>query len=184
MHFKYQQWNNHFSRNSQSNPFNTLWDTFQELLTIASGEVSHAILWLNDLDSEHKITDDFDNYGIPDFINELEERGYLQREPNDGIIVMTRKTEQSLRKRSLEQIFKNLKKGGVDNHQTDHTGRGLEQQPQTRQWQQGDDIANIDSSGTMMNMLKHSSIENMNLREDDIRVHDSDHYTSVEQYYS
>ncbi|MDZ7682420.1 MAG: hypothetical protein U5J63_12080 [Fodinibius sp.] len=93
--------------------------------------------------------------------------------------VITRKTERSLRKRSLEQIFNDLKKGAAGGHQTDHTGKGLERQPETRRWQQGDDIANIDSVGTMMNMLKHSNIDQMRLQEDDLRVHDTDHYTSV-----
>jgi uncharacterized protein with von Willebrand factor type A (vWA) domain len=55
----------------------------------------------------------------------------------------------------------------------------LERQPETRDWQQGDDIANIDSVGTMMNMLRHSNIDQMRLQEDDIRVHETDHYTSV-----
>jgi uncharacterized protein with von Willebrand factor type A (vWA) domain len=79
----------------------------------------------------------------------------------------------------LEEIFRNLEKGVAGGHQTNYTGQGLERQPETRQWHQGDDVSNIDSVGTMMNMLKHSNIDQMSLREDDIRVHDTDHYTSV-----
>ena len=180
MHFKYQQWDERFANRSGKTPFDSLWDTFQELLTIASGDVSQAIRWLTELDNEYGLTDDFeDGYGIGDFVDELEERGYIDSDEEQNIMVITRKTERSLRQRSLEQIFNNLKKGSFGNHQTDFTGRGLERQPETRQWQQGDDIANIDSVGTMMNMLKHSNINQMSLREDDIRVHDTDHYTSV-----
>jgi uncharacterized protein with von Willebrand factor type A (vWA) domain len=79
----------------------------------------------------------------------------------------------------LEDIFRSLEKGTAGNHKTDYTGKGRERQPETRQWHQGDDIANIDSAGTMMNMLKHSTIDQMGLEEDDISVHDTDHYTSV-----
>ena len=180
MHFKYQQWDERFANRSGKTPFDSLWDTFQELLTIASGDVSQAIRWLTELDNEYGLTDDFEgDYGIGDFVDELEERGYIDSDEEQNIMVITRKTERSLRQRSLEQIFNNLKKGSFGNHQTDFTGRGLERQPETRQWQQGDDIANIDSVGTMMNMLKHSNINQMSLREDDIRVHDTDHYTSV-----
>ncbi len=179
MHFKYQQWDNRFARNKGKSPFDTLWDTFQELLTIAGGDVSQALRWLTELDQEYGLTDQFDNYGLGNFIEELKERGYIEQDSEQQVYVMTRKTERSLRQRSLEEIFRNLKKGAVGNHQTNHTGKGLERQPETRPWQQGDDISNIDSVGTMMNMLKHSNIDQMSLHEDDIRVHDTDHYTSV-----
>lgn len=178
MHFKYQQWNEQFARGKEKSPFNALWDTFQELLTIASGDVSQAMRWLTELDQEYGITDQFDDYGLGDFIEELKERGYIEQD-REQIYFITRKTERSLRQRSLEEIFRNLEKGAAGNHQTNHTGKGLERQPETRQWQQGDDISNIDSVGTMMNMLKHSNIDQMSLQEDDIRVHDTDHYTSV-----
>lgn len=179
MHFKYQQWDDQFAKGNQQNPFDKLWDTFQELLTIASGDVSQALRWLTELDNEYNITDELEDYSIGDFVDELEERGYIESDDEQNILVITRKTERSLRKRALEEIFNDLKKGSAGGHQTDHTGQGLERQPETRPWQQGDDIANIDSVGTMMNMLKHSNIDQMHLQEDDIRVHDTDHYTSV-----
>jgi len=179
MHFKYQQWDDRFARKSGQSPFDTLWDTFQELLTIASGDVSQALRWLTELDKEYDITDQFDDYGLGDFVDELKERGYIERDDQQQTFIITRKTERSLRKRSLEEIFRNLDKGAAGGHQTVHTGRGLERQPETRPWHQGDDIANIDSVGTMMNMLRHSNIDQMGLQEDDLRVHDTDHYTSM-----
>ncbi|PAU93390.1 hypothetical protein CK503_11680 [Aliifodinibius salipaludis] len=179
MHFKYQRWDERFAKSKGQSPFDTLWDTFQELLTISSGDVQQALRWLTELDNDYDLTDRFDDYNIGDFVDELKERGYIEQDNKQQIYVMTRKTERSLRQRSLEEIFNNLKKGAAGNHQTDHTGKGLERQPETRKWQQGDDIANIDSVGTMMNMLRHSNIDQMKLHEDDIRVHDTDHYTSV-----
>jgi uncharacterized protein with von Willebrand factor type A (vWA) domain len=179
MHFKYQHWDERFAKGNGKSPFDSLWDTFQELLTIASGDVSQALRWLTELDKEYGLTEQFDDYGLGDFVDELEERGYIEQDNDQQAYVITRKTERSLRQRSLEEIFKNLQKGAAGNHQTDHTGKGLERQPETRPWQQGDDISNIDSVGTMMNMLKHSNIDQMSLHEDDIRVHDTDHYTSV-----
>lgn len=179
MHFKYQEWDPKFAEKADETPFDTLMDLFQELLTIASGDVSQALRWLTELDNEYNITDQFEEFGIGDFVEELEERGYIKQDQEQNMLVITRKTERSLRRRSLKEIFNNLDKGSVGNHQTNHIGRGLERKPETRNWQQGDDIANIDSVGTMMNMLKHSNIDQMNLHEDDIRVHDTDHYTSV-----
>ncbi len=180
MHFKYQKWDERFAGRSGKTPFDTLWDLFQELLTVASGDVSQALRWLTQLDEEYGITDQFeDGYGMGDFVEELEERGYIESDSQSNMLVITRKTERSLRQRSLEEIFQSLKKGGSGNHKTNHTGKGLERQPETRSWQPGDDISNIDSVGTMMNMLKHSSIDQFNLQEDDLRIHETDHHTSV-----
>lgn len=179
MHFKYLQWDNRFAKNEGKTPFDTLWDLFQELLTVSSGDVSQALQWLTELDKEYGITDQFeDGYGMGDFIEELEERGYIEKDLNNTIII-TRKTERSLRQRSLEEIFHHLRKGEAGGHKTNHTGKGLERQPESRSWRQGDDIGNIDSVGTMMNMLKHSSLDQFDLQEKDLRVYNSDHYTSV-----
>lgn len=176
MHFKYEKWNERFKRRQES-AFDVLWDLFQELLTIASGDVSQVLHWLTDLDKEYGITDQFDDFGLGDFVDELKERGYLEQVQN--MLVITRKTEHSLRRKSLEEIFRKLDKGMAGEHKTAYTGNGRERQPETREWHQGDDIANMDSTGTVMNMLKHSSIDQMRLEEEDIRMHDTDHYTSV-----
>ena len=49
MHFKYTEWNNNHSGSNGKSPFDTLWDLFQELLTISGGDVSQALRWLNQL---------------------------------------------------------------------------------------------------------------------------------------
>jgi len=79
-----------------------------QLLTYTSGDVSEAMQWLNQLDREYEMTDD--EYGIGDFIDELKDKGYLTEEQQTGQIKITPKTEQGIRKRSLEEIFGKLKK--------------------------------------------------------------------------
>lgn len=180
MHFRYFEWDERYAKSNGKNPFETLWDLFQQLLTISSGDVSQALKWLTELDKEYDITDQFeDGYSVGDFIDDLKEQGYIDQDGQTGNMFMTRKTERSLRKKSLEEIFKNLDKGGIGSHKTPHTGKGLERQPETRKWTQGDDIGQIDSVGTMLNMLNHSSIDAFNLQEDDLEVYETDHYTSV-----
>ncbi|MBO6793100.1 MAG: hypothetical protein JJ895_04260 [Balneolaceae bacterium] len=180
MDFRYFEWDERFNQHQGKSPFDTLWDLFQQLLTIASGEVSQALSWLNELDKQYNITDQFeDGYGMGDFIEELMERGYIENNEDATEVIITRKTERSLRKKSLEEVFKNLNKGGFGGHKTSYSGRGLERQPETRRWSKNDDIGQIDSSQTMLNMLRHSSIDNFNLEEDDLEVYESDHYTSV-----
>jgi len=180
MHFKYLEWDERYNRKKGTNPFDTLWDLFQELLTIASGDVAQTLKWLTQLDEEYEITDQFDeDYNLGDFVDELEHREYIQMDESEQMLVITRKTERSLRTRSLKEIFRNLKKGASGSHKTDFTGKGLEQQPETRSWRPGEEIRNIDNVGTMMNMLRHSTIDQFSLREDDLRVHNTDHHTSI-----
>ncbi len=179
MHFKYFEWSDHFNKNRKS-PFDTLFNLFQELLSIAGGDVSQALRWLNQLDDEYKITDQFeDGYGLGNFIEELKERGYIEFDDEQSTMVPTSKTDRSIRKKALEEIFNQLKKGAKGGHKTVHTGRGLERQPETRAWQHGDDTAHIDGTSTLMNALKHTSLDNFSLREDDIEVYNTDHFTST-----
>ena len=107
MHFKYQQWDDRFSKANQKAPFDSLWDTFQELLTIASGDVSQALRWLTELDKEYGLTEEFDDYSIGDFVDELEERGYITSGDEKNMKIITRKTERSLRQRALEESTRN-----------------------------------------------------------------------------
>lgn len=179
MHFKYREWDERFDRGGRQAPFEKLWDLFQELLTIASGDVPQALKWLTELDEEYDITGEFEEYSVDDFIEELEERGYIRADDQQQAMVLTRKSERALRQRALEDIFRDLRKGEAGGHKTPHTGKGLERQPETRSWKPGDDVGQIDSVGTMMNMLRHSDIDRFNLREDDLRVHETDHHTSV-----
>lgn len=180
MHFIYSEWNNRLNENNGKSPFDTLFDLFQELLTISGGDVSQALNWLNQIDKEYKITDQFENgYGLGNFIEELKDLGFIQFDEEQSVMIPTSKTDRSIRQRALDEIFTQLEKGQPGNHKTSHTGRGLERQPESRHWRPGDDISHIDSSATMMNMLKHSSIDLFNLREDDLQVYHTDHNTSV-----
>lgn len=181
MHFQYTRWDKRYNKSGKS-AFDKLLDLFQQLLLIAGGDVSQTLQWLTELDREYNLTgdgDSDDDYSIGDFIQDLEDQGYLDKDSSTESFVLTKKTERSLRKKSLEEIFNNLRKGDLGSHKTVYTGKGLEREPETRRWQFGDDIHYMDNVGTMMNALKHSNPENIELNEDDIRVHETDHYTSV-----
>src|SRR6187402_239633 len=77
-------------------------------LTYTSGDVSEALQWLNELDKKYQLTDD--EYGMGDFLEELKEKGYITDDNQRGEIKITPKTEQGIRKKSLEEIFGKLKK--------------------------------------------------------------------------
>ena len=116
--------------------FDQLLDLFTQLLTYTSGDVTEALQWLNELDKKYELTDD--EYGMGDFIDDLKEKGYVTGDDQRGEIRITPKTEQSIRKRSLEEIFGKLKKTKTGDHQTFKPGLGDEVSPETRPFQFGD----------------------------------------------
>jgi len=105
--------------------FDRLFKIFQELMLYTSGDVSEALAWLNELDREYKLTND--EYGMGDFLRELEEKGYIRRDGDgEGGMGPTSKLEISLRQKSLDDIFGDLKKAKSGSHNTTVIGRGDE----------------------------------------------------------
>src|SRR5690348_18141450 len=100
----------HFSlfdpREQGKSKFEQMLDLFMQLLTYTNGDVGEALQWLNELDKQYELTDG--EYGMGDFIDELKEKGYITEDNQRGEIKITPKTEQGIRKRSLEEIFGKL----------------------------------------------------------------------------
>ena len=107
--------------------FEQMLDLFMQMLSYTNGDAGEAMRWMNELDKKYQLTDD--EYGMGDFIDELKEKGYLTEENETGEIKITPKTEQGIRKRSLEEIFGKLKKTRQGNHQTFKPGQGDEINP-------------------------------------------------------
>jgi Ca-activated chloride channel family protein len=111
----------HFDPNENSkSKFEQLLDIFMQLLTYTSGNAAEALDWLNQLDNQYKLTDD--EYGMGDFIDDLKQNGYLAENEQDGSFSITGKSEQTIRKKSLEEIFGKLKK--ANRATTRHLNRG------------------------------------------------------------
>lgn len=175
MHFRYTEWD--ATRDGENRPiFDQLFDLFQQLLQYTAGDAGEALNWLTQLDNKHDITGD--EMGIGDFIEELKNRGYLQ-EDDSGQVQITARTERSLRRRSLEEVFSQLRKSGRGNHKTPFAGMGDERLPETRSWRFGDDPHLIDITGTLSNSYRRAGIDNWNLSEDDFEIHETDHQTSM-----
>src|SRR6476659_3754130 len=111
------------NENSRSK-FEQLLDMFMQLLSYTNGDATEALDWLNQLDRQYGLTND--EYGMGDFIDELKEQGYLKENQLDGSLSITGKSEQTIRKKSLEEIFGKLKKSKQGNHQTFKPGQGDE----------------------------------------------------------
>lgn len=171
----------HFSkydpRNQGKTRFEQLLDIFMQLLTYTSGDVAEAFRWMNQLDKDYELTGD--EYGMGDFIDELKEKGYLAENKVNGAIKITPKTEQSIRKKSLEEIFGKLKKTRKGDHQTYKTGQGDEVNSETRAYQFGDQIDQIDFTQSIRNAQINHGIESFSMQEDDLTIRETDFKTQT-----
>ncbi|SHF39586.1 hypothetical protein SAMN05444008_107230 [Cnuella takakiae] len=165
----------HFSRfdpEDGKSKFEQLLDLFMQLLTYTNGDVSEALQWLNQLDRQYELTNQ--EYGMGDFIDDLKEKGYLTEDNQKGEIKITPKTEQGIRKRSLEEIFGKLKKTKSGDHQTYKPGQGDEQSPDTRPFQFGDLLEQIDFTESIRNAQINHGLEQFTMQEDDLQIRETD----------
>lgn len=153
--------------------FEQLLDIFMQLLTYTNGDVAEALNWMNQLDKEYQVTNE--EYGMGDFIEELKEKGYIKDNPEKGEIKITAKTEQGIRKRSLEEIFGKLKKTKQGDHATFKPGQGDELNPETRPFQFGDTVEQIDFTASIRNAQINHGIDNFSMYEDDLAIRESDY---------
>src|SRR6476620_7977476 len=157
--------------NGQSR-FEQLLNLFMQLLTYTSGDVGEALQWLNELDRQYELTNQ--EYGMGDFIDELKDKGYITDDNQRGEIKITPKTEQGIRKRSLEEIFGKLKKTKQGDHDTKKPGLGDEVSPETRPFQFGDMLEQIDFTESIRNAQINHGLDAFTMQEDDLQIRETD----------
>ena len=156
--------------------FESLFKLFMQLVTITSGDVGESLSWLNELDKQYGLTDD--QYGMGNFIDDLKKKGYIDEdEQKKGEFKITAKSEQSIRKSALEEIFGKLKKSNTGNHRTPHTGQGDEQSTDLREFRFGDSLEQIQMTESIRNaQLNHGmDDDNFMLTEGDLEVREIEH---------
>ncbi|NIG55300.1 VWA domain-containing protein [Chitinophaga sp. Cy-1792] len=158
-------------------PFQKLLDLFTQLLTYTSGDVTEALQWLTQLDNEYGLTDE--EYGIGDFLKELQEKGFIRENETTGEIVITSKTEQTIRKSALEEIFGKLKKSSTGNHNIRKSGNGDELNAETRPFQFGDPVDHLDITASIHNAQVNHGIDSFNIEQDDLVIRETDFKTQT-----
>ncbi len=149
--------------------FDDLFRLFRELLVYTAGDVAEALDWMNQLDREHGITGP--QYGMGDFIEDLKAKGYIRDNEGEGVMQITSKTEQSIRKSALEEIFGKLKKSpSSGNHRTHFSGEGSEQSSDMREFRFGDNPDQINITETLRRAQINHSLEEFSLTENDLVV--------------
>ncbi|MEO1434402.1 MAG: VWA domain-containing protein [Bacteroidota bacterium] len=152
--------------------FDKLLKLFQELLIYTSGDVSEALSWLTELDKTHNLTNE--SYGMADFIQDLIDKGYIQpQDPNNPNFVPSKKMEIALRKKSLEDVFGQLKKSKRGNHKTNYQGLGDESSSETRPYVYGDRLDKISISDSLKNAYINHGIDDFMLTHDDLEVQET-----------
>jgi len=171
----------HFSHfdpdGSARSTFDKLLDLFMQLLTYTSGDVGEALNWLTELDKKYQLTTE--EYGLGDFIEDLKEKGYIDENNQGGEIRITPKTEQGIRKRSLEEIFGKLKKTRQGDHHTFKPGLGDDINPETRPYQFGDMLEQIDFVHSITNAQVNHGIDSFMMNEDDLVIRETDFKTQT-----
>lgn len=157
--------------------FEQLLDLFMQLLTYTSGDVSEALNWMNQLDRQYELTNE--EYGMGDFIEDLKDKGFITQDEQKGTINITPKTEQGIRKRSLEEIFGKLKKTKSGEHQTFKPGQGDEVSPDSRPFQFGDMLEQIDFTESIRNAQINHGLDEFSMQEDDLSIRETDFKTQT-----
>jgi len=167
-----------YEADKETDPFKRLLNIFLELLNYTAGDVYEAINWMNELDKEHKLTND--DYTMADFIEDLKKEGYIKEdEPDSGQFRLTAKTEQTIRERALEEIFGKLKKGNSGNHRTPFSGNGDETTADIKPFEFGDTLDTIAMTESMRNAQINHGIDNFTLTEGDLEVREQEYKTQT-----
>lgn len=148
--------------------FEGMLSIFLQLVTITSGDVSEALNWMNELDRQYGITTD--EYGMGDFIEDLKKQGYLEEDSANGGFKITAKSEQSLRRNALEEIFGKLRKTRRGDHTTIHSGQGDEQGTDKRDYQFGDTPDQISMTDSLRNAQINHGLNDFRLTEGDLEI--------------
>ena len=167
--FNFSAYNSH--QNNQSK-FDQLLDVFTQILTYTNGDVNEAMQWMNEVDKQYNLGND--EYGMGDFYEDLKDKGYIKDNKQNGEIKITPKTEQTIRKKSLEEIFGKIKKTKSGNHNSFKPGNGDEINPEIRPYQFGDTLEQIDFTSSIRNAQINRGVESFSLHEDDLDIRETD----------
>lgn len=153
--------------------FENLLKLFLQLIVVTSGDVYESLNWMNELDRKYNLTDD--NYSMGDFIEDLKKKNYIEENENEQIFKLSAKSERTIRKQSLEEIFSKLRKSVRGNHSTPFTGHGDELTSERREYYFGDTLDQIDVTSSIKNAQINHGLDEFKLTENDLEIEEFDY---------
>jgi len=147
---------------------------FNQLVLAAGGDVEQAMEWMRQLQEDGYIDPDLD---LEEFFASLEQNRLIEGD-GEGGMVLSGSGERRIRKSAFDQVFSGLHRGGPGYHPVRSAGEGSERLPETRSFQFGDEIHHLDAARSLQNALRRSSGLSLNLQEEDLEVHETEHLTA------
>ncbi|MEM8733158.1 MAG: hypothetical protein AAGG44_02990 [Planctomycetota bacterium] len=109
---------------------------------------------------------------VENLVREMAERQGLDRNDATGAFQLTPQAYKIFQSKLLERIFANLNPGRSGRHTGRIEGEGSVELPQTKPYEFGDSLANMDTTQTVINaMLRDPNAEQIRLQSGDIEVH-------------
>ena len=109
---------------------------------------------------------------IENLVRELAERQGLDRDQATGGFRLTPQAYKLFQGKLLERIFSHLQPGRSGRHTGRILGEGSVELPQTKQYEFGDSLANMDTTQTVINaLLRDPDAQPIRLKSADIEVH-------------
>ena len=109
---------------------------------------------------------------VENMVREMAERQGLDRDEATGAFRLTPQAYKVFQGKLLDRIFSNLQAGRSGRHGGRIEGEGSVELPQTKPYEFGDSLANMDTTQTVINaLLRDPEASPVRLRSEDIEVH-------------
>jgi uncharacterized protein with von Willebrand factor type A (vWA) domain len=145
------------------------------LLIQEDGDVARALEILNAIGTRYGLFDE--DLTFEDFKDRILSDRLISAGPSG--FSLTPKGERFVRLDSLDQIFSHLKRGDFGAHPSLSSGPCGERLAETRSYRFGDDPSEIDFVSSYRNASCRIPREGLNLREEDLRVFETEQHVSV-----
>jgi len=100
---------------------------------------------------------------LKELTDDPEQRKVIEQWIEDGLLdkagvqfKLTPRAINSLQRKALMEVFKNLRPGSPEGHETTHTGRGGERTDGTRAYRFGDPVSDLDVASTLRNAVSRT----------------------------
>ena len=114
----------------------------------------------------------------PDLLQHLIKAGYLERDEK-GHFAVSPKGIRRIQERALSELFQIEKKDGIGKHDTNARGAGQVQHDESRPYQFGDPVANLNLHETLKNaVVRQGGGSPIRVSEEDFVVHETEYQTS------
>ena len=141
-----------------------LFDEFSQYM-LDYGE--HMLDHLEQFEEEH-----------PDLVEMLTKRGYVERD-SEGRYIVTPKGIRRVENKALEELFDVTRQDKLGRHDTQFRGAGQTVHEESKPYEYGDPVANLNMHETLRNALyRQGGGSPIRIEEDDLVVYDTEYQTS------